>query len=228
MKPRRADDATRIAARRAVETDRVASCPDGRETGHAHPMASKGVRAVLAVQVQASWAPEIADGTPAIDRGDGGDESHLGRRANCRGAVGEASDSRVTSDSSALHVSWCRTSGWRTLADVDDVCASSCQRCVGVRFLRDGDGDVPVAKGGRSSCPSSLQSRLRSRFDAQRVVHRNAKLLLAPQISLSRRDRDVTKEKLNLIQLAPAKWHKLNTGTVRTCPRLPTRSAMTQ
>ena len=41
-------------------------------------------------------APEIADGAAAIDRGDGGGESHLGRGADCLGAVGEARDSRVT------------------------------------------------------------------------------------------------------------------------------------
>src|SRR5215510_2268201 len=56
VKPRRAEcDAD--GARRPVMVDRLAPRAHGRETGHAGPMASKGLSLVLAVEVTASWAP---------------------------------------------------------------------------------------------------------------------------------------------------------------------------
>ena len=51
VKPHRADDATRDCPRRAVVADRLASHSHGREAGHPHPMASKGVPVVLAMEV---------------------------------------------------------------------------------------------------------------------------------------------------------------------------------
>ena len=65
-----------------------------------------------------------------------------------------------------------------------------------------------------SAGPPWLQRRLRYGlwFDAQRVVHRNPKLLLAPKIPLGRLDRDVTKEELNLIQFAAGEMAQARTG----------------
>ena len=45
--------------------NRVASPPEDRETGDAHPLPSPGVRVVLALEVHASWATTIADQSPA-------------------------------------------------------------------------------------------------------------------------------------------------------------------
>jgi hypothetical protein len=39
-------------------------------------------------------------------------------------------------------------------------------------------------------------------FDSQSVVHRNPELLLASEVALSRLDRDVTEQELDLIQFA--------------------------
>ena len=44
----------------------MASSSDGRQAVHAHPMASKGFRVVLAVEVQVSRSPTIADGAPRL------------------------------------------------------------------------------------------------------------------------------------------------------------------
>src|SRR5713101_5808579 len=46
-------------ARRAVEADRLALCPDGRETGHAHPLASQGFRVVLAAKSKPHGRPRL-------------------------------------------------------------------------------------------------------------------------------------------------------------------------
>jgi hypothetical protein len=68
VKPRRADDATRIALVAPVMADRVASHPHGRKAGYADPMASKGFPVVLAMEVKASWATAIAGRPAAADR----------------------------------------------------------------------------------------------------------------------------------------------------------------
>jgi len=43
------------------------------------------------------------------------------------------------------------------------------------------------------------------RFDAQSVVHGDSELLLASQVTLSRLDRDVAEQELDLIQFAAGK-----------------------
>lgn len=78
VKPRRADDATRIvlvALSRLIEWRSILTVvkPDTLIRWH-----RKGFALFWAVEVQASWATAIADGPSAVDRGDGGCESHLG------------------------------------------------------------------------------------------------------------------------------------------------------
>ena len=96
------------------------------------------------------------------------------------------------------------------------------------------------------------------RFNAQAVVDGVPELLLAPEVAPGRLNRNVPEEELDLVKFAviplPQTWPNLvmarNTvpsvmlaaavhasiaslthagmGTVRTCPPMPTRSAMTQ
>jgi hypothetical protein len=60
-----------------------------------------------------------------------------GRRTDGVGTAVETWGSCVASDGEALHVPAYRASVWRAIADVEDSCAESRERRVGVRFLRD-------------------------------------------------------------------------------------------
>ena len=65
-----------------------------------------------------------------------------------------------------------------------------------------GDDSPLVAQGGLKD---PLWRRCRSsgiRFDSQSVVHRDSELLFASEVALRRLDRDVAKQKVDLIQFA--------------------------
>ena len=77
-KPRRADDATRMALvmlSRLIEWRRPV---DRRQAGHAHPMASKGFPVVLALEIKTARPAAIAGRPATADRGHGDGESHVG------------------------------------------------------------------------------------------------------------------------------------------------------
>jgi hypothetical protein len=55
------------------------------------------------------------------------------------------------------------------------------------------------------------------RLDAQAVVHRAPKLLLAPEVALGRLNRDVPEEELDLVQFAAGEWHSRAQVRRRSC-----------
>jgi hypothetical protein len=78
VKPRRADDATRImlvALSSLIEWRQILTI---REAGHAHWVASKGLSAVLAPEVETSRATSAAKRPAPADQGCCDREPHLG------------------------------------------------------------------------------------------------------------------------------------------------------
>ena len=82
-------------------------------------MASEGVPAVLALEIEVSRAPASARGAAAADRRAGSCEPDLGQGTDRRGALAEAGHSGLAAYSQALHVARCwwgraRSQTWRT------------------------------------------------------------------------------------------------------------------
>jgi hypothetical protein len=78
VKPRRADDATRltlVALSRLIDWRQLLTVVKPETL---ISMASKGIRLVLAVEIEGTWPTASASGPTATDRGDGRRESHLG------------------------------------------------------------------------------------------------------------------------------------------------------
>ena len=83
VKPRRADDATRmalVALSWLIDWRPILTVVKPATLIRWH---RKGFQVVLAVDVKASWATAIAGRPAAADRGNGGGESNLGRGADC-------------------------------------------------------------------------------------------------------------------------------------------------
>jgi transposase InsO family protein len=84
-------------------------------------MTSQRVRVVLAMEIRASWPTAIAHRPPAVDRGDGRGQSHLGRGTDCLGIAREVGYSCVAPDDPAVHGSREHASWWDRLSDVEYV-----------------------------------------------------------------------------------------------------------
>ena len=67
------------------------------------------------------------------------------------------------------------------------------------------DGSCFVGQGGLKHPPWRRSGSSGIRVDAQSVVHGDSELLLASQVTLSRLDRDVAEQELDLIQFAAGK-----------------------
>src|SRR5262245_33371678 len=93
VKPRRADDATRfvlVTLSRLVDWQRLLLV---REARHLDSMASEGVPAVLALEIEVSRAPASPRGATTADSRDGRCEPDLARGADSRRTLAEAGDS---------------------------------------------------------------------------------------------------------------------------------------
>jgi hypothetical protein len=79
VKPRRADDATRmtlVALLRFVDWRRLLTIVN-REAGHARALASKGRQVVLALEIERAGPSTDSSGPPRVDRDHGGRESDV-------------------------------------------------------------------------------------------------------------------------------------------------------
>jgi len=109
VKPRRADDATRIALVALswlIDWRRVLTIVKPATLIRWH---RKGFRLFWRWKITAARTASITGRRAPVDRGDGGSESHLGRRADRVRTPCEAGDSCVASDGAPLHADRLRT-----------------------------------------------------------------------------------------------------------------------
>src|SRR5690349_12139804 len=109
-------------------------------------MASKGLPAVLAVEIVTVWPTPIAGGPATVDRGHGCGESHVGRGTDCFGTVGEARASGLAAYGAPIHADRSRIQKGAKLASLELLRPQSGAGCARLRLLRDGNGDVPRAR----------------------------------------------------------------------------------
>src|SRR4029453_14659545 len=119
VKPRRADDATRIALvalSRLIDWRRVLTVvkPDTLIRWH-----RTGFRLFWRWKSSPGGRPRLPGGTAPVDRGHGCGESHVGRGTDCLGTAGEARDSGLAKSGAAIHVGRPRTYERFTLAGLE-------------------------------------------------------------------------------------------------------------
>ena len=140
VKPRRADDATRIALvalSRLIDWRRLLTVVKPKTLIRWH---RRGFR--LAVEIDAAWPTPIAGRPSALDRGHGRGKSHLGRGTDCVRTALEARDSGIAAYRSAIHAFQSRIEEWARLSGLELLRAQSRAGGARLRFLRHGDGDV--------------------------------------------------------------------------------------
>jgi hypothetical protein len=103
VKPRRADDATRltlIALSRLIDWRQLLTVVKPATLIRWH---RKGFRLFWRWKSRPQGRPRMPVGPPAVDRGDGRRESHVGRRPDCVGTAREAQDSCLAANRAAVH-----------------------------------------------------------------------------------------------------------------------------
>lgn len=80
---------------------RLGKSPDDRPAGNAYWLASEGVRALLATEIENGETAASREGPP-VDREDGERESDLGTRAGGSGTFLKTGHSRVAPDGTRL------------------------------------------------------------------------------------------------------------------------------
>jgi hypothetical protein len=145
VKPRRADDATRISLvvlSRLIDWRTVLTIvkPDTLIRCH-----RRGFPPVLAVEVEGARPSAIASRSAAADCRHGSCERDVGRGADCRGTAAQARPPRVAAHGEALHGPDWATSRSHIVPPMEHLRATSrwCDACL--RFLRDHHGDVSQA-----------------------------------------------------------------------------------
>ena len=130
VKPRRADDATRITLvmlSRLIDWRAVLTIVTTR---HADPVASQRVPALLAVEVEEARPASTTGGCPAADCRHGSCECDVGRGADCRRTAAQAWPVRVAAYGEALHATEWATPRSRVVPAVEHLRAQPCQcRC---------------------------------------------------------------------------------------------------
>jgi hypothetical protein len=132
VKPRRADDATRIALVALswlIDWRGLLTVVTPKTFNRWH---RKGFRLFWRWEVEATWTAPCTDRAPAAYRGDGDRESHVGRGTDCFGTLVEARYSRVASHGQALHARRRFTQEGCAVVDVEHLRAQSRQRGAGV------------------------------------------------------------------------------------------------
>jgi hypothetical protein len=132
VKPRRADDATRIALVALswlIDWRGLLTVVTPKTFNRWH---RKGFRLFWRWEVEATWTAPCTDRAPAAYRGDGDRESHVGRGTDCFGTLVEARYSRVVSHGQALHARRRFTQEGCAVVDVEHLRAQSRQRRAGV------------------------------------------------------------------------------------------------
>jgi hypothetical protein len=105
MRPRRADDATRITLvtlSRLLDWRQLLVVVKPKTLIRWH---RKGFRLFLALEVEDARTAQNPCGSAPVDRSDGGSECDLGRGADCCGAPREARHPAIAANGEALHAS---------------------------------------------------------------------------------------------------------------------------
>src|SRR5262245_13292082 len=157
VKPRRADDATRIALvalSRLIDWRRILTIVQPATLIRWH---RKGCR-LFALEVATARATARPGRRATPDHGHGLGESHVGRRADRRRVAGKARYSRVSADGEALPADQPYAERGHAVATVEHLRAESRQCRLGQRFPHRDHGDV--------SCVLRVLSPWRSALDA--------------------------------------------------------------
>jgi len=171
VKPRRLDDAARIALvlpARVLDWRQLLVLVRPATLVRWH---RQGFRLFLAVEVTAPWPSSASRTSPAIDRRNGEGEPDLERSKDCRGTAAEVGHRRLASDRQAIHAAASPLAARFISADVEYVCPQSRRRDPSLRFHRDRHGHFPA----RFRLPGALRSmNLRVLKTPARVPQANA------------------------------------------------------
>ncbi len=145
VKPRRADDATRITLlvlSRLSDWRAILTIvkPDTLIRWH-----RKGFRLFWRWKSRVPGRPPVPVGSPAVNRRHGSCQCDVGRGADCRGTAAQTRSPRVGAYSEALHVTGRATAGSTAVPAVEHIRAQSCGRHARLRLLRDHHGEVSHA-----------------------------------------------------------------------------------
>src|SRR5262249_26698005 len=122
---------------------RMALDLDGRQTGHADPLASKRIPMFLEMEVSFERSAESSDRSTKVDRPHGFEQSHVGGGKDRKRAFVEDWNSDSAAHGSPLHAGPPRATHG-SLSAVDDLRTQSCQGAYRRGLLRSRDRHISV------------------------------------------------------------------------------------